>query len=88
LVKAFEFEDSGRKFFCTVETSRHMTLESWWWFRLDDEKMTRYAPFQESPDDTQQSVQDRVIAYYAELQAIKARPARDRTFWRKPNPPA
>ena len=84
MIKAFEFEDQGHRFFCATEAPRHVGCQTWWWFTLDNDKTTRYAPFEERADDTQESVQERVIAYYAELLAIKARPPRDRTFWRKP----
>ncbi len=58
-------------------------MQTWWWFTLDGDKTTRYAPFEEAADDTEQSVKTRIVAYYAELLAIRARPVRDRTFWRK-----
>ena len=85
VIEAFEFEDQGHRFSCATEAMR-LGLQTWWWFTLDDEKTTRYAPFEVSADDTQQSVQERIIAYYAELLAIRARPARDRSYWRKPQP--
>ena len=59
-------------------------MEAWWWFRLDTEQNTRYAPFEASPDDTQKSVERRVLAYYAELLAIKARPVHQRPKWNGP----
>ena len=59
-------------------------MKPWWWFRVDGDPTTRYAPFEFSPDDTQQSVKKRVIAYYAELQAIKARPVHQRPAWTRP----
>ena len=88
MTKEFEFIDEGRKFFCTVETPRQQGMSPWWWFRLDTAETTRYAPFEASPSDTKQSVQKRIIAYYAELQAIEARPAYQRPAWRKPERPA
>jgi len=84
VIKAFEFEDQGHRFSCATEAPRHVGMQAWWWFTLDNEKTTRYAPFEVSADDTEQSVQERIIVYYAELLAIRARPPRDRTFWRKP----
>ena len=80
----FEFVDGGRTFFCTVERPRHAGMAAWWWFRLDGEQTTRYAPFEASPGDTQQSVEQRVVAYYAELLAIKARPVHQRPKWNGP----
>jgi hypothetical protein len=84
VTEAFEFEDQGHTFSCATEVPRHAGLQTWWWFSLDGEVGTRYAPFEHSPDDTQQSVQERISAYYTDLLAIRARPHRDRTFWRKP----
>ena len=84
MIKDFEFNDAGRTFFCSVESPRHAGMQPWWWFRLDGDATTRYAPFEQSPDDTQQSVKGRVIAYYAELLAIKARPVHQRATWHRP----
>jgi hypothetical protein len=83
-VKEFEFVSEGRTFFCSVEVPRQAGMAAWWWFRLDREESTRYAPFEASASDTQKSVQARIIAYYAELLAIKARPAYQKPAWRKP----
>jgi hypothetical protein len=89
VTKDFEFIDSGRTFFCSVEVPKQAGMPPWWWFRLDTEESTRYAPFEASPNDTQQSVQARIIAYYAELLAIKARPVHQRPVWQRPaRPPA
>jgi hypothetical protein len=84
LIESFEFEDQGHRFSCATETPRHSGMQTWWWFTLDADKTTRYAPFEHSLDDTQQSVQTRIIAFYAELLAIRARPRRERPAWRKP----
>ena len=87
MIGNFEFEDGGRKFFCSVEVPGQTGMPPWWWFRLDTEASTRYAPFEASPSDTKQSVQARIVAYYAELLAIEARPALQRPVWRKPERP-
>jgi hypothetical protein len=86
VIKDFEFEDQGHVFCCATEKPSHAGLQTWWWFTLDGDKTTRYAPFEESAEDTEQSVKTRIVAYYAELLAIRARPVRDRGFWRKPQP--
>ena len=87
MTKEFEFVDAGRRFFCKVEAPLHAGMPPWWWFRLDNGESTRYAPFEASANDTKQSVQARIIAYYAELLAIEARPAFQRPVWRKPERP-
>jgi hypothetical protein len=84
VTKEFEFVDEGRTFFCSVEAPQHIGMQPWWWFRLDTGKTTRYAPFEASAKDTKQSVQARIIAYYAEVLAIQARPVHPRPVWRKP----
>ena len=86
-MKEFEFVDEGRTFFCSVETPRP-GMPPWWWFRLDSGGSTRYAPFEASASDTPQSVRKRILAFYAELLAIQARPAIQRPVWRKPEPAA
>jgi hypothetical protein len=83
LIEAFEFEDQGHTFFCATETPKHAGLQTWWWFTLDSDRTTRYAPFEESLDDTQQSVQERIVTFYAELLAIRARPHRERMTWHR-----
>src|SRR3954466_13594151 len=86
-MKDFEFVDEGRTFYCSVEVPRQEGMAPWWWFRLDSSGSTRYAPFEASASDTQQSVRKRIIAYYAELLAIQARPAHQKPAWRKPERP-
>jgi hypothetical protein len=87
-VKEFEFVDSGRKFFCSVEKPSQAGMAPWWWFRLDTGESTRYAPFEASTNDTKESVQARIIAYYAQLLAIQARPVHQRPVWQRPERPA
>jgi hypothetical protein len=82
--KEFEFVEAGRKFFCSIEVPRHAGMRPWWWFHLDTATSTRYAPFEASENDTRESVQARILAYYAELLAIEARPAYQRPVWQKP----
>jgi hypothetical protein len=86
VIKEFEFTDEGRRFFCSVELPSQAGMKPWWWFRLDSGSSTRYAPFEASPSDTKESVQERIIAYYAALLAIEARPVHQRPVWRKPEP--
>lgn len=83
----FEFVDSGRKFVCSVEVPSRPGMPPWWWFRVDSGENTRYAPFEASAADTRQSVQRRIIAYYEQLLAIKARPAYQKPAWKKPERP-
>jgi hypothetical protein len=88
VIKEFEFVDAGRKFYCSVEKPKQAGMSPWWWFRLETGESTRYAPFEASPNDTRQSVQERIVAYYEQLLAIAARPAYQRPAWKKPERPA
>jgi hypothetical protein len=85
-LKEFEFVDQGRTFYCSVEVPKQAGMSPWWWFRLDTGESTRYAPFEASPKDTKQSVQERILTYYAELLAIQARPVHQRPVWQRPAP--
>lgn len=87
-IQEFEFVSGGRKFLCSVEVPRHAGMPPWWWFSVDSGGSTRYAPFAASPNDTKESVQERIVAYYAELLAIEARPVHQRPTWKKPEPAA
>jgi hypothetical protein len=84
-LKDFQFVDSGRTFYCSVETPRE-GFAPWWWFRLDSSGTTRYAPFEASPSDTEGPVGRRIVAFYEEMLAIAARPAHQRPAWKKPEP--
>lgn len=86
--REFQFVDEGRTFFCSVESPGQQGMAPWWWFRLDTGGTTRYAPFEASASDTNKSVRTRIIAYYAQLLAIEARPAYLRPAWTKPQSPA
>ena len=91
MTKEFEFQNEGLTFTCTVEAPLHAGMPPWWWFRVDTGESTRYAPFEALPTDTKKSVQPRIVAYYEEVLAIKARPVHQRPMWRKPGtvvPPA
>ena len=91
MTQEFEFVDGGQTFFCSVEAPRHEGMPPWWWFHLSGRaRSTRYAPFEASAKDTRQSVQKRILAYYAELLAIEARPVRPayQRTWQKPARPA
>ena len=86
-MREFEFVDDGRTFYCSVEVPRRPGMAAWWWFTLESGGTTRYAPFEASPTDTERSVRKRIVQYYADLLAIRARPALQRPTWaRKPAP--
>ena|SRR5215212_1298577 len=82
-MREFEFVEDGRTFYCHVEVPRRPGMAAWWWFRLESEGTTRYAPFEATASDTERSVRKRILAYYADLLAIQARPALQRPTWGK-----
>jgi hypothetical protein len=70
----FEFVDGGRTFTCAVEPLRAPQPDAWWWFRVSTDDAQRYAPFRAVTSDTPDTVRDRVVAYYDDLTARRARP--------------
>jgi len=72
----FAFADGDRTFTCRVEASSRAPEESWWWFRVSTENHQRHAPFRAEDTDTRRDVQARVVAYYDNLLARRAEPAR------------
>jgi hypothetical protein len=82
------FENDGRTFTCKAESTVITPGVLWWWIRVSGDE-TRYAAFQCAPDDTDRALKTRVIAFYQEVLAIKARPLIVRKAWsRPPAPPA
>ena len=80
MIGAFQFENEGRKYSCTVEGPKATRKEAWWWFSVTGDQQ-RYAPFQAVAGDTQASVRARIINYYTELLARRAMPYQPRHQW-------
>ena len=74
----FAFADGNRTFTCRVETSHRAPSETWWWFQVSTESHQRHAPFRAEVTDTKRDVQARVVAYYDNLLARRAEPAKPR----------
>lgn len=70
----FRFEHNHRKFTCSVGGLGSSPNDMWWWFSVSSDDRHRYAPFRAENGDTQNSVQERVVAYYENLLAIRAMP--------------
>jgi hypothetical protein len=81
-----------RHYSCAVRVLRG-TDDGWWWFTVSGDAQ-RYAPFQTSVTDTRESVEDRVIAFYANRLFQLSQPSTRTSQWsRRPaggdkSPPA
>lgn len=62
--RTLAFQDAGRTFTCTVAPRRASEPLLWWWFSVSEGSAHRYAPFVADQDDTDDSVRDRIVAYY------------------------
>lgn len=72
-----EFVEGGRKYACRVEAPRRSQPEAWWWFRVAGDD-NGYAPFRAEADDTEDSVRERVVAYYEDRISRRSLPWQDR----------
>ena len=77
MIKGFQFEEGGRTYKCTIEERTAEPLGTWWWFTASPDQQ-RYAPFQATSHDTQQSVKTRIVAYYENLLRVRSEPAAPR----------
>ena len=83
MIKGFQFQADARSYTCTVEARAGSKNEFWWWFEVSGDPQ-RYAMFQAAEGDTRPSVQERVIAFYANRLWKLAQPAQQRpSQWRK-----
>jgi hypothetical protein len=71
MISAFDFEDGGRKYTCTIEQHQAVPSDAWWWFGVTSDRQ-RYAPFRAASGDTRNSVQTRIVAYYDSVLARRA----------------
>ncbi len=63
MIEAFQFEDRGRTYECSVEAPRNAPKEARWWVSISDDRQ-RYSPFEAASSDTKANVKARVIAFY------------------------
>ena len=88
-MKAVTFDDGGRTFTCEPGSSPATPGELWWWVSISGESH-RFAAFRVEPTDTPASLRPRILTYYAQVLADRARPAVTRASWaqrRKANEP-
>jgi hypothetical protein len=79
-MKRLEFTDGDRTFICSAETSPATPGMFWWWMSVTGES-SRYAAFRAEVSDTAPTLRARILAYYEQLLADRARPAVTRTHW-------
>ncbi len=75
-----EFTDGDRTFTCCAETSPATPGTLWWWVGVTGES-ARYAAFRAEAGDTALTLRARILAYYEQLLADRARPATFRSHW-------
>jgi hypothetical protein len=80
MLQPFTFEADDRVFACQIEQGRTPVAQAWWWFSVSGESH-RFAPFQPLADDTEDSVQFRILSYYRELVARRAETLDRRDVW-------
>ncbi|MCC6241412.1 MAG: hypothetical protein IT353_01170 [Gemmatimonadaceae bacterium] len=87
ILNAFEFDDAGRHYSCTVQQRKGTNGGAWWWFSVSGDMQT-YAPFQAVADDTHDSVQARVVEFYTSRLFQLAQPTQRGSHWSRRTPPA
>ena len=79
-MKLMEFTDADRTFTCRAESSPATPGTLWWWMSVTGEKQ-RWAAFRTEAGDTAPTLRPRILAYYAQLLADRARPPLFRAHW-------
>lgn len=79
-MKLMEFKDGDRTFVCRAESSPATPGTLWWWMSVTGES-ARYAAFRAESGDTEREVRPRILAYYAQLLADRARPVTFKLHW-------
>lgn len=79
-MKLMEFKDAGRTFVCRAESSPATPDTLWWWISVTGES-SRYAAFRAGPGDSERALRPRILAYYQQLLANRARPPIVRPHW-------
>jgi hypothetical protein len=80
LMTSMTFKDGDRTFTCRAETSPATPGTLWWWMSVTGES-ARYAAFRAEASDTEPALRPRILAYYEQLLADRARPALARPSW-------
>lgn len=80
-----EFRDGERVFTCRAASSPATPGTVWWWISVTGESQ-RYAAFRVEAGDTPPNLQPRILAYYEQLLADRARPREIRSHWANRRP--
>ena len=79
-MKLMEFKDGDRTFVCRAESSPATPDTLWWWISVTGES-SRYAAFRAESSDTERKLRPRILAYYEQLRADRARPPIVKQHW-------
>jgi len=79
-MQVVQFDDGGRTFTCEPGSSPATPGVLWWWVSISGESQ-RYAAFRVEVTDTAASLRPRILTYYAQVLADRARPAVSRPSW-------
>ena len=79
-MQVMEFKDGDRTFVCRAESSPATPGTVWWWVSVTGES-SRYAAFRAEAGDTERKLRPRILSYYAQLLADRARPAIFKQHW-------
>lgn len=79
-MRSMKFKDGDRTFTCRAETSPATPGTLWWWMSVTGES-ARYAAFRADASDTAPTLRPRILAYYEQLLAGRARPPILRPQW-------
>ena len=86
-MKLLEFKDGDLTFTCEAKSSPATPGTVWWWMSVTGESQ-RYAAFRADSGDTQADLRQRIVAFYANLLAERARPREVRGHWGTRRPQA
>lgn len=84
-IQAFDFEDAGRNYSCSVQERKG--AGAWWWFAVTGDMQT-YAPFQAAATDTHDSVKDRIVQFYTSRLFQLSQPTQRGSHWSRRTAPA
>jgi hypothetical protein len=79
--------DEGVTLICRSSPSPATPGTDWWWIEVAGENQ-RYAAFRVEPGDTPAKLKPRILTYYAQLLADRARPREFKPRWSRPQPAA